>query len=312
MSQLLYQAWMLNSLTSPLWLTEERRCLTHTYTERLLRLRKRSKTCAVLFLPWLCVCLEGGVNDKWKEVCREVLSLIKESSITEKKNREASGNKRRLCTFWQLSQWGYGSISIQSLHHGVVGIWHLQLSPEIHTDLLSYNPLRALNLIMKNSGIMCDVQQPLHHTNWAPVVMLQVFDIVVAFYRLVAVILCSRECLPERLRSGQSNFLDWIKFYFMWYQEKLRSFHTKGHNFSNLPANPVVPMYTNLCRTGNSFAVGHRAASFHQRALRDDWFGVLMMCCFVFLLHHITCASGEFAWIGPYPRFKGSYRHFSG
>lgn len=38
--------------------------------------------------PRLCVCLEGGVNDKRKEVCREVLSFIKESSITEKKTEK--------------------------------------------------------------------------------------------------------------------------------------------------------------------------------------------------------------------------------
>lgn len=61
---------------------------------------KRCKTCAVLFLPSLCVCLERGVNDKWKEVCREVLSFIIESS--ERKTTEASGNRRKVCSFRQL------------------------------------------------------------------------------------------------------------------------------------------------------------------------------------------------------------------
>lgn len=32
--------------------------------------------------------------------------------------------------------------------------------------LESYIPLKALNLIMQNSGIMCDVQQPSHLENW--------------------------------------------------------------------------------------------------------------------------------------------------
>lgn len=63
--------------------------------------------------------------------------------------------------------------------------------------LKSYTPLRALNLTVKNSGITCDVQQPLHRANRVPVITLQVIDAAVAFYSLLAVILHNHECLSQ-------------------------------------------------------------------------------------------------------------------
>lgn len=35
-----------------------------------------------------------------------------------------------------------------------------------------------------------------------------------------------------------------------------------------------------------------------------------MMCCFVFLLNQVTCASEEFAWIGPSPGSRGAITTF--
>lgn len=124
------------------------------------------------------------MNDKQKEVCREIISSTKErkwcnrnQTKPNKQNREASGNKRKACAFRQLFQLGYGSITIQSLFHGLhVRMWHLHLSLEISSDLESYTRLRALNWTMNNSGITPDVQQPLDHANWLPVITPQVTD----------------------------------------------------------------------------------------------------------------------------------------
>lgn len=84
---------MLYSLTRSLLLTKEQGCLAHACTEGLLRLRKKKENLCS-FVSALTVCILGKwVKDKWKEVCREVLSFFKGSSITEKKTEKLLGTK---------------------------------------------------------------------------------------------------------------------------------------------------------------------------------------------------------------------------